>query len=120
MGSVGDDVWVRCAVCDRWETDCYFPDCDFAGGVVCPRCFFHAPPHFEYLRGVFRPTFSREITDRVATFAYECCAPQEEADSLREADSQFEDEPDDVITCPVCDLEWFGWYCRFCSLTVGE
>ena len=81
---------------------------------------FHAPPHFEYLRGVIRQTFSREITDRVATFAYYWCARAEAAAYGMEADSQIEDDSDDVILCPVCDPEWLGWYCMFCSLTVGE
>ena len=115
MGSYGVDAWMDCVVCGKWETDVRFVDCDSFGGVVCPRCFFHAPPHFEYLRGLFRPTFSHELTYRIATFAYDWCASHEEAVS-RAAASQ---EEDDVIICPMCNPEWLGWYCKFCSRTSG-
>ena len=119
MGSRDKDAWMRCVVCSRWEEEFYFLDVDGFGGLVCPRCFFHQPPHFEYLQGVFRTMLSHEITDRVATFAYYWCAPVESDAYSMEADSQIEDAADDVILCPVCDPE-LGWYCMFCSLTVGE
>ena len=120
MGSYDEDAWMRCVVCRRWEADFYFLHADGFGGVVCPRCYFNRPPHSEYLQGVFRSMLSHEITDRVATFAYYWCARAEAAAYSMEADSQIEDDADDVILCPVCDPEWLGWYCMFCSLTVGE
>ena len=119
MGSYDADTWMRCIVCMRWEEEFHFLDVDYFGGVVCPRCFLNDPPHFKYLQGLFRSMLTNELADRVATFAFYWCAPSWR-DFYMAADSQIEDEADDVIMCPVCDPEWLGWYCMFCSRTVGE
>ena len=96
MGSYDEDAWMRCVVCRRWEEEYYFLNVDGFGGVVCPRCFSYQPPRFEYLQGLFRSMLSHELIDRVATFAYCWCAPVEASDYSMEADSQIEDEADDV------------------------
>ena len=119
MGSYGVDDWLACVLNGRWETDVNFVDCDAVGGVVCPRCYWNGPPHFEYLQALLRPSLSHEFIDRlatdtcidrIATFAYEGCAFHELPASQ---------EHEDVLICPFCNPSWLGWHCQFCSNTIS-
>ena len=115
MGSYGVDDWLACVLCGRWETDVDFVDCDSVGGVLCPRCYWNGPPQFEYLQGLLRPSLSRELIDRIATFAYEFCTDRALAVRQRAASQ----EQEDVCVCPSCHPDWLGWHCKFCSRTIG-
>ena len=110
MGSLGADDWLDCTWCGKWETNIYLLDCDFVGGVLCPRCYWDGPPHFAYLRGMLHTRFPDKRIDRIATFAYKGCAFHELAASQ---------EHEDVLICPLCNPSWLGWHCQFCSNTIS-
>ena len=73
MGSYGEDVWLDCCWCGKWERTSYHTDIDGIW-LLCLRCQHFGPPHFEYLLGFLENHFSERVIIKIAAFAYEPCA----------------------------------------------
>ena len=80
MGSYGDR-WLQCSWCEKWGKcldNLYLPAVNLKDvdgiGVLCDSCYERTEPvHYDYLRGLFRATFTPEIVDRIADIAYLPC-----------------------------------------------
>ena len=108
MGSYGEDVWLDCYWCGKWERTSYHTDIDGIG-LLCLRCKYYGPPHFEYLLGLLENRFSERVIIQIAAFAYEPCAITEISALVH----GFTNEDD--FECEFCDESWIGWYCQYCT-----
>ena len=108
MGSYGEDVWLDCCWCGKWERTNYHTDIDGIG-LLCLRCQHFGPPHFEYLLELFKNHLPDLLIIKTAAFAYEPCAITEILSALEHG---FVNEDD--LVCEFCDDSWIGWYCQCC------
>ena len=117
MGSYGDDEWLNRSWCATPEEVSYHTDIDGIG-VLCLRCQYYGPPHFEYLRDLLGPCFLSGTTAKtmtvahiiikIAAFAYEPCTITEVKALHNGLSERYANE------CDFCNNSWEGWICQYC------